>query len=53
MRIRVNIVQANPYPQFSQHFAQFLQTGFEWTTIPESGAVFGIDTVGTGVLRNY
>src|SRR5207253_8938463 len=53
VRVRVNIVQANPDAEAAQRFAQFSHAGFNRCAVPEAGAIFDVDTVGAGVLRNH
>ena len=50
--IRVNVVQADPDAEAGQRLAQLLQARLDRLAAPEGGAVFEIDTIGAGVLRN-
>ncbi len=53
VRVRVNVVQAHPYAQAAQGFAEFGHAGFHRRAVPEAGAVFHIDAVGAGVLGDH
>ncbi len=51
-RVRIDVVQAHPDAEFGQRLAQFLQARLDRTPAEEAGAVFHIDAVGAGVLRD-
>ena len=53
MGIGVNIMQPHPHTQIAQCACEFGHAGFQWLAAPKAGAVFDVDTVGAGVLRNH
>ena len=53
VRIGIDVVQAHPDAKLSQFFAQANHAGFNRHTVVEAAAMFNIDAVGGGVLRNH
>ena len=53
MRVRIDIVQADPDAEAGERFHQFGHARLDRAAVPESGAVFDIDAIGAGVLRNH
>ncbi len=46
-------MQANPQPEFAELFTQLVQPGLHRPAFDETAAVFDIDAIGAGVLRDH
>ena len=53
VRVGIDVVQAHPDTELRQLFAQANHTGFDRHTVVETAAMFDINAVGGGVLRDH
>ncbi len=53
MRIGVDVMQPHPHVEFAQRARQLGHARLQRAPAPETGAVFDVDAVGRGVLRNH
>ncbi|MNF61163.1 hypothetical protein D3C84_427990 [compost metagenome] len=50
VRVGVDVVQAYPYTEGAERFAQLQHAGFHRLAVPEVGLVFDVHAIGAGVL---
>ena len=53
VRVRIDVVQAHPDTELRQLFAQANHAGFDRHAVVEAAAMFDINAVGGGVLRDH